>query len=175
MNDQQHAFWLAYIRHLADLMRLKDWDIQLSRAEPDSPTADAANFLHYGQLACEIHLPKKFFAESPEAQRHFLTHELIHCHSEILSEHIRLYIDSNGHQDAYITSVWLRNEEVMVDSLARVIAPFLPLPIKYSEYAEFGDKHITSELRPVISAGYNGSIHESIDRMARVPTNGAVR
>lgn len=129
MNDETHAYWLTYIRQLADLLSLRDWDVELSRGEPQSSTADAEIRTFYGQRGAAISLPVKFFAQVPERQRHFVTHELMHCHVEDVSECMRLYINNNGHMDDLIAQVYRREEEVLVDTLARVVAPFLPLPI----------------------------------------------
>jgi hypothetical protein len=149
MNDEQHAFWLGYIRQLADLMQLKDWDIDLSRGEPQSNTADAEICTYYGQRGAAISLPVKFFAQSPERQRYFIAHELMHCHSEDLSECIRLYINHNGHMDDLIAQVYRREEEVLVDNLARVIAPFLPLPETHVRYWSSGINSLPNGTSPL--------------------------
>lgn len=128
MNDEQHSFWLAYIRDLADMLKLKDWDIQLSRGEPDSATADAEIRTWYGQRGADVRLPDKFFAQQGPQQRYFITHELMHCHVDSYSECTRLYVNNNGDREAYIAQVYQREEEMLVDTLARVVAEFLPLP-----------------------------------------------
>lgn len=146
MNDEQHAFWLAYIRQLADLMQLRDWDIALSRGAPQSDTADAEICTFYGQRGAEISLPVKFFAQTPERQRRFVAHELMHCHVEDLSECMRLYVNNNGHMEGLIAQVYRREEEVLVDTLAHVVAPFLPLPPTTDPHSAAADSFEAREL-----------------------------
>ena len=130
MNDATHAYWLSYIRQVADLLHLKDWDLLLSQGEPESATCDAEIRTWYGQRGADIRLPDKFFAQTPERQRHFIAHELMRCHTDSYSECTRLYVNNNGDHEAYIAQVYQREEEMLVDTLARVVAPFLPLPLE---------------------------------------------
>lgn len=178
MNDQQHAFWLAYIRQLADLLGLRDYEAGLLREPPENPDAVAFIWTIPDVFNFSVRLSERFLhLTSPEEQRQMITHELLHVHLTAIDAHVRWgvkHLPADSLVDALPDLIRMDIERA-TDALSHAIARFLPLPIKYSEYAEFGDKHITSELRPAMSTGYNGSIHESIDRMARVPTNGAVR
>ena len=129
MDDATHAYWLGYIRSLADLIRLKDWDFNLERTHPASITADAEVFLCYGMRRGDISVPATFFALRPEEQRQLLTHELLHAHFEDLDEHVRLYCNTQSDNE-YFKNAYQREREVAVDTLSLALAEFLPLPLR---------------------------------------------
>lgn len=127
MNDATHARWLAYIHRIADAILLKDWTFTLERTGPESTTAEAQIFLCYGMRRGDLSVPPKFFAQTPEEQRHLIVHELVHAHFEDLDEHVRLYTNEQE-GSGYFQQAYKREREVAVDTLAMALAQFLPLP-----------------------------------------------
>ena len=129
MNDEQHAFWLAYIRQLADLLGLKDWRIDLDRDPVNREGPGASNYTYYGRKAADIALGPSFPNQSPEDQRWILAHECLHCHFDRLHKGVIDYAESKGDSDdSYFAKAHLRDFEAVVDTMAVIIAPFLPLP-----------------------------------------------
>jgi hypothetical protein len=130
VNDEQVRYWQAYIRALADLLDLRDWEVILTREWPDSNSAWASNFTYYGQRRCEIRInPTLFFQESAESQRRIITHELLHCHTDGVWEAIRIYCNGQEGAEASLFERYFKQQgEWMVDSLATAIAKHLPLP-----------------------------------------------
>ena len=132
MNDEQHNYWLTYIRSLADLLDLRDWDIWLSRSNPETSSAWAGNYVFYGQRRCEIRIDAEHFADiSRERQRYLLTHELLHCHSEGMAEAVRIYLHQvEGERSKLFEEYFDRQLELFIDSVATATAQRLPLPVE---------------------------------------------
>lgn len=144
MNDQQHAFWLAYIRQLADLLGLKDWRIDLDRDSVNREGPGASNYTYYGRKAADIALGPSFPNQSPEDQRWILAHECLHCHFDRLHKGVIDYAESKGDSDdSYFAKAHLRDFEAVVDTMAVIVAPFLPLP----GYAHSEPFELTEEQR----------------------------
>jgi hypothetical protein len=127
VNDETHAYWLAYIQHIAELIQLKDWRFTLERTRPESMTSDAQIYLCYGMRRGDISVPPQFFALQATEQRYLIAHELIHAHLEDLDEHVRLYTNTQSDNE-YFQAAYKREREIVVDTFALAIAPFLPLP-----------------------------------------------
>jgi hypothetical protein len=129
MNDQQHAYWLAYIRQLADLLGLKDWRIELDRDPCTRESAGASNYTYYGRKKADIALGTSFLLQSPDDQRYILAHECLHCHFDRLHKGVIDYAESKGDSDdSYFAQSHRRDFENIVDTMAVIVAPFLPLP-----------------------------------------------
>src|ERR1700722_1209709 len=115
-------------------MLLADWNIELRR-EPLSGKLDeiaAAGVSSIGgRRLGRIWLRRDFDDFTRAEQRHFIVHELIHCHLAPL----RYYMDRQHCQQTEEVQSVLRaahtsHEEYAVDDLARIIAPHMPLPPK---------------------------------------------
>jgi hypothetical protein len=130
MNDATHTAWSNYLQQCADAMELHGWQIVLNRDTGVADTEHAKNFIAYGQRRVWINLTQKFFGCDRAWQREIIAHELAHCHLEDLSESVRLYLSSNNDMDGVFAQIFQREMEVLVDTLARLIAAFLPLPPK---------------------------------------------
>lgn len=132
VTDEQHAFWLSYLRQLADLLRLRDWDIELDRGAPDDPNHGAEVAVFYGRRCLRVYLGRALPTYSPEEQRATLTHELIHAHVEPIAEWARLYMSEKepALEGSFPAMTFRREEEFLVDTLAVIVAPYLPLPEK---------------------------------------------
>ena len=130
MDDATFAFWQEYVREIADLFDLKDWDVILSRQNPESESAWASNYTYYGQRRCDIHLhADNFFVEPPENQRRIVIHELLHCHTDNVFEASRIYLSGKEGDEASLFERYFKQQsEWMVDSLATAIAKHFPLP-----------------------------------------------
>lgn len=129
MNDEQHAFWLGYIRQLADLLGLKDWRIELDRDPTNREGAGASNYTYYGRKKADITFGPSFLVQSPEDQRYILAHECLHCHFDHIHKGVIAYAESKGDGDeSYFAQAHLRDFENIVDTVAVIVAPFLPLP-----------------------------------------------
>ncbi len=128
MNDTQHAAHAAYIRTLADALCLKDWVVTLRRHSSDEGTRAQVTISRMKDEATIV-LCDRWFVRTPEEQRQTLVHELIHAHTGRLCRVMtRLNDEIGGETIRYVTTAFDEEEEIVADTLARVIAPFLPLP-----------------------------------------------
>lgn len=129
MNDAQHAAWLAYIREIANTLLLHDWDITLSRAISESSIYRAEIALHRERDEANIELSDVWFGRTPEQQRQTLVHELLHIHTTRLCRVVtRLHERLGSDVTTYVENAHDEEEEILVDRLARILAPYLPLP-----------------------------------------------
>jgi len=120
-----------YIRHLADLMHLRDWRLTLSHDPPDDQEAAAQCNVTHGSKRAVIRVATDWPSWTPADARHYMTHELLHCHlaattwaifnaKHVVSQGMMDML-SDGHLDAL---------EVGIDGIALAWAETLPLPIK---------------------------------------------
>lgn len=130
MTDAQHAAYQTYLRQLADLLGLKDWEIVLKR-EPDANEDAAASITcTYGQKHAFVWVGPAFFSEfDVDYRRRTLIHELIHCHLNPIQEVVGNLAGRIG-GDAYDVVRGCHHDaiEYATDGIARAIAPLLPLP-----------------------------------------------
>ena len=111
--------WAPYVRQLADILRLKDWRIQvLEDLPPENALASCAPV--EGRKYANLRLGECFLVDAAEEQRHTIVHELLHCH---LGPMTRMIEAHDGMPPAAMLAL-----EYCVDGLADAIAPLLPLP-----------------------------------------------
>lgn len=130
MNDATHEAYQAYLTDLAGRLRLTDWDIRLHRSLAE-PGAWASVNATENQDSATVRLAwPEFFGETPERQREHLCHELIHCLTarmcDVVDQLAGMWTENSGCQ--FARTMFHRQEEVATENLARVIAPFMPLP-----------------------------------------------
>ena len=123
MDDPRRLKFQPYVRLLADKMRLKDWEVEISSVQP-SQDADASIKCVFGRKLAVIRLSDTFLESKPEEQRHTIIHELTHCHYAACNE----IAENKLPCDAY--GAWQMDWEYGIDATADMLAPFMPLPPK---------------------------------------------
>lgn len=128
MNDEQHAYWEAYIRALADLFGLRDYEIQLSRTLAEDCIASNENWKT--QRGSTVSISQWFMGNySPEEQRETILHELFHIHDRRHRELIRIYFDGKeGGRAKLFLEMWNREFEYLADRISIAVAHGYPLP-----------------------------------------------
>lgn len=120
----------AYIRQLADLMGLGHWDVFLA-AKAARKGSNAMVEPVEGRQVAPIFVARDWWDHSPEDKRNDIVHELIHCVHRDQTDLIRIGLRDCGYlPDKAFMLLWggfLQATEVMVDHLASVLAPHLPL------------------------------------------------
>jgi hypothetical protein len=111
--------WLPYVRELADLLALKDWQVVVSEEKPDGDAIASVNCCDGRKLAT-VKLSEGFFSDSIEDQRQTITHELIHCHLAPFWEAVKR---KARHDETLVMLM-----EYSVDGIADAVGPLLPLP-----------------------------------------------
>jgi hypothetical protein len=111
--------WYPYVRSLADLLRLRDWQFQINE---DLPPQDAVASCApvEGRKYAVLRFGESFLTDQPAEQRHTITHELLHCH---LGPMCRMLEAESQFPPAARLAM-----EYCVDGLADAVAPLLPLP-----------------------------------------------
>lgn len=127
-RTKRGKYWSHYIRDLADRMELRDWSV-IVRRKPTKKTFGAGLHCTYGRKIMEISLAPNFNAFSPERQRHYLVHELVHVHlwgvnqamADARANHPKCWVK--------MLELTMQNaEEYGVDALAEIIAKSMPFP-----------------------------------------------
>lgn len=129
MNDAQHAALSGYIRDLADALLLRDWEITLERGWSDSD-AYATISVWAEENHANVNVCEGFFGHSAEERREWLTHELMHIHLDRPDRLVRKVASQVDNNSAMQLAKDLHHDEIeiCVQRLARILAPFLPLP-----------------------------------------------
>ncbi len=132
MNDTQHTAYTAYLRQLADLMALKDWEIVLQREYPSESDAWAAIEVcrQHDTAWVRVAWPEFFDSKTPEERRRCLVHELIHVHldrpDQMMCDLSAMFPDNTA--TTFAKERHKIEIEFATERLARIIAPFMPLP-----------------------------------------------
>lgn len=122
----------AYLRRLADLMGLQRWDVYVS-TKPSRKYALATVDPIQGRAIASVRIARDFHAGSTADQVNTLVHELIHLIHRDQTDIIRVattggeVLGAQATYDLLWATVKLATE-VMVDHLAAIIAPTMPLP-----------------------------------------------
>jgi hypothetical protein len=129
MDDCQHEKYQAYIRGLADQLSLQDWEVVLKRDWADED-ANASSGVSRTKNRIWIEIAEDFGDFSLEQQRRSLVHELLHAHVARTEKTIyRLEEMLPTNKAALLTRKAFDDEmEIVVERLARILAPFMPLP-----------------------------------------------
>lgn len=132
MTDEQFAFYSAYIKTLAEHLLVADWEIELLRDTPSSPQAWASVQIAPSQNYAGIRVAfPAFFQQSPDDQRLYLVHELMHIHLERMRHLVNdLATESDDQAVRFAAKLYNNQNEISNHNLARVFAPILPLPIR---------------------------------------------
>lgn len=127
MNDTQWAYLDTYVRDLADRMLLRDWHITVSRDQCDD-NSNATSDIWVQKMRSKIRFDRDDFPGlDADEQRRIIVHELCHHHT------IRLCNTVDDARKPMGESAWWglyyahdRADEIAVEQLARIIAPFMP-------------------------------------------------
>jgi hypothetical protein len=124
------AMWLGkYIRDMADLCGLRDWCFTIMSEQP-SPSAYADIQITPQQRHASIRVAVGLLAIGGDTLRRCIAHELVHCHMEPLEVALNTVAEGEMSPRDWRVLHNVHNEELerATDALARVLAPFLPLP-----------------------------------------------
>lgn len=130
MNRERHRYWSAYIADLQGRMLLADWWIELSRKPLMIENAKAAVQAMGPKREAMIWLAADFDESSRSWQRHYIVHELVHCHFHPLFTQFEAQCCADKGIARTLQIAHRSHEEYAVDDLARIIAPHMPLPPK---------------------------------------------
>lgn len=129
-RDQAEALQ-AYVWEIRDMLRLRHWDVFLA-AEQAEDDANASVHPTPGKFVAGIRLAEHWFDRTPEDQRNDIVHELLHLVHRDQAEVIRCGLQDSGYLPAKAFALLWRlfelHTEAMVDHLAGVLAPVMPLP-----------------------------------------------
>lgn len=120
----------AYINQLRDLMGLGRWDVYVAAKRAPKGARASVDPIE-GRAVAGIRLEKGWLDSTPEEMRNDIVHELIHLVHRDQTDLVRaVACEAIPKQAAYdvLWGAFRLATEVMVDHLAAVIAPTMPLP-----------------------------------------------
>lgn len=113
----------AWIDAAKPIMGLSHWHLTAAADPPDGDdSVYAGTFFHDNSDRATVHLGDAYWKESPDDRRTTLAHELVHC---VTRQHRRFVQTHLLPRDREYGS---EIHEIMVDHLAAIIAPLLPMP-----------------------------------------------
>lgn len=119
-----------YLWSVRDKLNLSHWEVYLCQDLPDDPEAIAEIAPNGRKNTAGVSLSERFMKLDADEKRHVITHELIHLHHRNQTEVIRVALHESGYvtQAAYdmLWATFNDHTEVMVDNLARLLAPHMP-------------------------------------------------
>lgn len=132
LSVKNHAALVGYVREIAAVLGLSHWSLRL----PADEYAEDGTHAHCESIEGRHYSTIRFarnFLESDDAEvRYVVTHELLHCHtadlSDCVSHDLRAVRSMSRSELRLFRAGFARREEYLVDALASVIAPMLPLP-----------------------------------------------
>ena len=129
MTDSAHAYWSGYIRSLADDIGLKDWTIELKRDGPANSDAGASMITICGRRIVWIRLGFGFYSGTPEDQRHYVLHELLHVHLDDVDTAIWQAKEIIGSDTFTLMEKVVKDRlEFAIDTIAASIGHAYPVP-----------------------------------------------
>jgi hypothetical protein len=134
MTDPRRQAYLPYVRHLADLMGLKDWVISIDDDPPFNNGAIATARICEGRKNLILDLSSTFLEKEDdrEYQRHTIVHELVHCHLGQMNEVLRQFLSAEQY------AIHRINMEFANDGIAEAWAKSLPVPATREKITDQG-------------------------------------
>lgn len=130
MDDATQAYWQKYVDILQPLLRLRDWDVTVCRERPDNESHGASIGCFYGQKRAELCIHMQHFnGLSDYDKKVTIAHELMHLHTARTKDFVRTFCDTQSEEThGFFWSVYYEAFEEETETLAQIIAPFLPDP-----------------------------------------------
>lgn len=105
-------------------------DVRIGEHHSDEGTYAQVN-PHEQAAEAEIRFSPDFYNDSPHGQRNTVVHEVLHLHFVGVDDVVHAWVDKLAPVDyAMLKRMMVRQEERIVDFMARIISPFMPLPPK---------------------------------------------
>lgn len=130
MTDEQRAYWQGYVDTLKPIMRLWHWRIDLG-TESAAEGSDASLWMSDDYHTACLYFSPEWETFDRDKQRDAIVHELIHVHLARMGVCGKKIVAQLGGQAKELADEMQTHFlEAATEELARVIAPFLPLPPK---------------------------------------------
>lgn len=129
LTDERLRRAAAYFDTLRLALNLAQWTIVVSDEAPQDDDA-AASIAPLGtRHFASVRLSAAYHEASPELQRHYAVHELLHCVLDGLDGAVTDM--ENAIEETswrHLRTMYMRQAELAIDDLACLLAPFMPLP-----------------------------------------------
>lgn len=129
MTEAEYKVLDGYVRTIADRLGLRDWAVKVGR-HPSGEGTGADMHGVYGRKIAHIRVCAEFRQESEVDQRHYIVHELVHCHFESIRHLIECGLPSaqalSGAAQQVLYQSFYQQLEYGVDAIAVVIASYMP-------------------------------------------------
>jgi len=126
--------WInSYVQIVKRKMNLIEWKIDLAKKPCPSDSLGECDIV-YGQHIATISLNKNYKKDKPEILRNTIVHELLHCYMSPVTESATQVMepfeeDAHGRKIIQATTNAIEYQiERVIDRLAEIISPTMPLP-----------------------------------------------
>ena len=125
-----------YVRGIADLMGLRDWEFRIDFDAGDERESNIANMVElayvepsYGRKLAHLHLHPDLRDMDPNQIRMIVAHEMVHCHLAAVQDQCEDDLEKvlGMYADILFHKAFRRNLEYAVDGIATAWAEMLPL------------------------------------------------
>jgi len=127
-TPEQRKYIERYISHVAGLMELGSWTIEVDWATESPADALAANSSYGDSTHCVVTFNRAWVDMPSDMQRQVLVHELCHCYLFAIDESANDAVEVLGtKREAALFQAQFNNHiEMVTDRLADTISKFLP-------------------------------------------------
>lgn len=123
----------SYVATLQPLLRLQHWEIAVTDGQP-SAGALADNCCYMRQHKNDVRFSDRFFRKSPAEQRETVVHELLHIVVEgWYRSNLAAFEGLSATSQEWAKERHEHETEMCIDSLSKIVAPYLPLPPRENE------------------------------------------
>ena len=128
MTNKQYASLGRYVRHVANLLGLRDWTLEISHQPCDGESLASINPT-FGRKLAEMNFCANWPELDPAVQRHAIVHELIHAHLAGLQTYVYHALPTLLGEAGWsaFESAYRQQNELATDGIADGIAATFPL------------------------------------------------
>ena len=121
--------WLSrYVREIQLRLGRGETEVRIGEHHSDEGTYAQVN-PHEQAAEAEIRFSPDFYNDTREGQRNTVVHEVLHLHFIGVDDVLHSWVDKLAPVDyAMLRRMMCRQEERIVDFMARIISPSMPLP-----------------------------------------------
>jgi hypothetical protein len=118
----------SYVAELQEALNVANWKVSVAREASDVEAWADIN-PHEQNYTAELRVSHDFWRQTPEQQREVLVHEVLHIVTARLDQTVEALEEAFGKVVwAIFEPQYVNATERVVDHLAKVLAPNLPLP-----------------------------------------------
>lgn len=132
MTARDRRVLQAYLNDVKERLGLRDWQVELSKLEPDTEGWVASCYTIPGRRVAIVRVRNDFRDHDAVWQRSTIVHELLHAVHAQTQDLVRIVLGNamEDEQHTIFCECWFQAHELAIDTLAEALAPSFP-PIRW--------------------------------------------